>query len=83
MDSTLEIQDNTNFDELNITYLPWNEQHIVSEELLGVASAPANDATGTRGMASCDVRCGYVCVGLGSGHFATPRHLLKTQRLLH
>ena len=52
IDCTSEIKDNhefndilsnTNFDELDITYSPMNEQHDVSEELLGVVSAPAND----------------------------------------
>ena len=32
-------------------YLPMNEQHDALEELLSVASAPSDDATGTTGMA--------------------------------
>ena len=58
-----EIVSNMNFNELDIVYSPMKEQHDVSEEeLLGVASAPADDATGTTGMAPRDVRCGgYVC----------------------
>ena len=67
----LEIEDNDKFDEilinaifteLDITYSPMNEQYETSKELLGVASALADNANGTTGMAHCDVRCrGYAC----------------------
>ena len=92
VDSTSEIKDNhkfneilsnMNFDELDIMYLPMNEQHDVSEELTGIALAPADDATSTTGMAPCDGRCGDTCVGLDLCHFATPRHLFETRHLLH
>ena len=57
-----EILITANFTELDITYSPMNEQHEASEELLGVASALADDSTGMTGMARCDVRCqGYAC----------------------
>ena len=80
IDSTSEIEDNhkfteilsiTNFDELDITYSPMNEQHDVLEELLGVTSAPADDATGTTGMVLHDGRYGDTCVGLNSCYFTT------------
>ena len=83
-----KILGNTNFDELDITYLPMNEQHEVSEELLGFTLAPADDATGTRRMAPHDDatatmrtaprdgRCGDMYVGLDSyqGSSLSPPH---------
>ena len=77
-----EILRNTNFDELGIMYLPMNEQHNVSE-VLGVVSAPADDATGTMGMAPGDVRCGNMGVGLDLCHFVMPHRLFETLHLLH
>ena len=71
IDSMSEIEDNhkyaeilcnTNFNELNVMNLLMNEQHDVAEELLGVAFAPTDNATGMMGMAPRDGRCwGYTC----------------------
>ena len=60
-----------------------NEQHDVSEELLGINSAPADDTIGTMGMAPRDGRCGDTPGGLDSCNFAMPQRLFKTWRLLH
>ena len=78
-----EILINTNSNELDITYSLINEQHDVLEELLGVSSVPADDATGMMKTAPGDAKCGNTRVGLDSCHFATPWHLFKTQCLLH
>ena len=52
-----------NFDKLDNTYSPMNEQHDVSEELLGIALAPMDDATSMMGMALSDgwEMWGYSC----------------------
>ena len=49
-----KILSNMNFDELNITYSFLNDQQDGTKELLGVDSAPADDLTGTTGMAPQD-----------------------------
>ena len=54
-----------------------NEQHEVLDELLGIASAPAADATGTMGMVPHDGRCEDTRVGLDSCHFPTPPALVR------
>ena len=81
LDETLS---NTNFNELDITYAPKNEQHDVSKELFGVVSAPVDDATHWHdGDSTRNGRCGDTCVGLDSCHLVMPRHLYETRRLLH
>ena len=72
---------NTNFDELNNMYPLINEQQDASEELLDVASAPADDATGTMGMPLPDGKCGNTCVEVDLCHLAMPRSLFQTHHL--
>ena len=60
-----------------------NGQHDVSEELLGVALAPVDDAIGMTRMALRDEKCGDTHVGVDSCHLTTPRRLFETRRLLH
>ena len=57
-----ELLANVNFDEIDIAYSPMDDNdhntNHETEELLGVATAPANDATGTQGMATQEGVCG-------------------------
>ena len=63
------------FDELDSAYSLMNEQHDVSEELMGIVLAPTDDATGMMGMAPCDGRCGNM-----PRAFFMPRRLFETWR---
>ena len=72
-----EILSNTNFDKLNNMYSPMNEQHDVSEELLGVTSVSSDDATGTMEIARRGGRCGNTCVGLDLCIFPHPGICLR------
>ena len=54
-----------------------------SEEMLGVALNPVDDATGMMGMPLHDGKCGHTRVGGDSCHLARCKHLFKTRRLFH
>ena len=81
IDSMSEIEDNnefdvilgsTNLDELDLTSSMMNKQQDLSEELLGVISAPADDAIGTSGVAPQEGMCGELCIGLDSCQRSAP-----------
>ena len=55
-----EILQITDLDEFDVADSQIDEQQDTSEELLGVVSAPANDALSTSGMAPRDGRCGVL-----------------------
>ena len=52
--------------KLDIVESRMNGRQDMSEELLGVVSAPSNDTLSTSGMASCDGRYGELHLGMDS-----------------
>ena len=71
-----EILSNVNFDEIHITYSPMDDdnhnENDETEELLGIAPAPAKNATGTKGMATQEGVCGSTRTGPDPSQGSSP-----------
>ena len=76
-----QLLERTDPAELNM-YSPIASQEMSLEELLGVVSAPADDTSGTSGMAPCDGACGKLRVG-GDSCQGFPPSLMIMQGYAH